>query len=203
MNYFVTAIHTDSGKTLASAILCNALGADYWKPIQCGGPRDAESVARWIDPDKSKIHPDGKFLTMPASPHAAAKAENIELHSSLFHLPSTENNLVIEGAGGCLVPLNDTEFIIDFATRFNAEIVLVSNLYLGSINHTLLTWEALQTRKLKVAGIIFNGMTNAESERIILRHTRLPVLLRIKPEDAITKAIVEQYARELRENWKR
>jgi dethiobiotin synthetase len=74
---------------------------------------------------------------------------------------------------------------------------------LGSINHTLLTWEALQTRKLKVAGIIFNGMTNAESERIILRHTRLPVLLRIKPEDAITKAIVEQYARELRENWKR
>lgn len=204
MNYFVTAIHTDSGKTFSSAILCEALGADYWKAIQCGSPRDADTVSLNVGNPHVKIHREGLFLSTPASPHAAAKAENLEIRLDDFELPTTQNdNLVIEGAGGCLVPLNDTNFVIDLAKKFDAKIILVSNLYLGSINHTLLTWECLQNRKIGVEGIIFNGITNAESERIILHHTRLPVLLRIKPEKTINREIVKHYAGELLRNWKR
>jgi dethiobiotin synthetase len=204
MKYFVTAIHTDSGKTLASAILCEALGADYWKPVQCGAPRDSETIASLVTNADTKIHREGVFLKTPASPHAAASAEGATLDVEGFAVPDTHNdNLVIEGAGGCLVPLNDSQFIIDLAARFDAKVILVSNLYLGSINHTLLTWECLQNRKIPVEGIIFNGVTNAQSERIILRHTRLPVLLRIRPEHKITHEIVKQYARELRELWPR
>ena len=203
MNYFVTAIHTDSGKTLTSAILCEALGADYWKPVQCGTPRDADMVRTLISNTSTTIHPDGIFLKTPASPHAAATAEGKSIHLSGITIPEHNQNLIIEGAGGCLVPLNDSEFIVDIAAKFDASVILVSNLYLGSINHTLLTWECLQARKIKVEGIVFNGVTNAESEKIILHHTRLPILLRIRPEQIITKETVKNYADELGRQWKR
>lgn len=204
MRYFVTAIHTDSGKTLASAILCEALGADYWKPIQCGTPRDSEAIGTLVTNPETKIHEEGIFLKTPASPHAAATAEGVTIELERIAVPDTQNkNLIIEGAGGCLVPLNDHQFIIDLAVAFEAKIILVSNLYLGSINHTLLTWECLQNRKIPVEGIIFNGITNAQSEKIILHHTRLPVLLRIRPENKINQEIINQYAGELRQQWSR
>ncbi len=200
MNYFVTAIHTDSGKTLTSAILCEALGADYWKPVQCGAPRDALTVSSLVS--NSFIHADGIFLEAPASPHAAAIAEGKTLTLDDFTEPSTKaNDLIIEGAGGCLVPINDTHFVIDLAKKFEARVVLVSNLYLGSINHTLLTWECLRNRNIPVQGIIFNGITNAQSEKVILHHTRLKVLLRIRPEQTINKETIRRYAGELRQNW--
>jgi dethiobiotin synthetase len=204
MRYFVTAIHTDSGKTLTSAILCEALGADYWKPVQCGAPRDSEMIESLVTNLETKIHKEGIFLETPASPHAAANAEGVRLEVERFVLPETQNkNLIIEGAGGCLVPLNDHQFIIDLAVKFEAKVILVSNLYLGSVNHTLLTWECLQNRKIPVEGIIFNGVTNAQSEKIILHHTRLPVLLRIKPENKINQEIINHYAGELRTQWSR
>jgi dethiobiotin synthetase len=200
MNYFVTAIHTDSGKTLVSAILCEALRADYWKPIQAGAPYDADTVRSLIAPSLT-LHPSAHVLKMPASPHAAAAAEGITISLNDINAPSTEKDLVIEGAGGCLVPLNDTDFVIDMATRFKAQLILVSNHYLGSINHTLLTFEALQKRGLMIKGIIFNGAENPETERIILHHTRLRCLLRIKPENHIDHNIVSQYAAKLIANW--
>lgn len=204
MRYFVTAIHTDSGKTLTSAILCEALGADYWKPVQCGAPRDSEIIGSLVTNPETKIHKEGIFLETPASPHAAANVEGVTLDVERFAVPETRNNnLIIEGAGGCLVPLNDHQFIIDLAVKFETKVILVSNLYLGSINHTLLTWECLQNRKIPVEGIIFNGITNAQSEKIILHHTRLPVLLRIRPENKITQETIKQYAGELREQWSR
>src|SRR5688572_23611521 len=107
MRYFVTAIHTDSGKTLTSAILCEALSADYWKPVQCGAPRDSEMIESLVTNPETKIHKEGIFLKTPASPHAAANAEGVTLEVERFVLPETQNkNFIIEGAGGCLVPLN-------------------------------------------------------------------------------------------------
>lgn len=197
--YFVTGIDTDSGKTLASAILCEALEADYWKPIQSGLPRDSESVRALISNSRSKIHPERHLLNTPASPHASAKIDGITIQLEDFALPQSVNSLIIEGAGGCLVPLNDKDFIIDLIKKLNAEVIVVADLYLGSINHTLLTLEALQARQLPVTGIIFNGEANPESERIILLHSKLKCLLRISREDSVNKEVVSKYAQLLRQ----
>jgi dethiobiotin synthetase len=201
MNYFVTAIHTDSGKTLVSAILCKALGADYWKPVQAGLPTDSEKI-RELTSATTTIHPEAYRLRLPASPHAAAKEEGIVIRLSDFRLP-TQKLLIIEGAGGCLVPLNNNDFVIDIARQFDCQVILVANLYLGSINHTLLSFEALKARNLPVAGIIFNGKSTPESENIILHHTKLPCLLRVDLESEISPATVDKYAATLNENWRR
>jgi dethiobiotin synthetase len=202
MHYFVTAIDTDSGKTLASAILCEALQADYWKPVQAGLPRDSETVQSLISNSKTKIQPERYLLKTPASPHASAKIDGVKIALSDFQIPQTKNNLVIEGAGGCLVPLNDNDFVVDLIAGFRAEVVLVADLYLGSINHTLLTLEALKSRRAKIKGIIFNGDSNPESERIILEHHKdVRKLLHIKKEMAIDRPLVQKYAIILKENW--
>jgi dethiobiotin synthetase len=202
MNYFVTAIHTDSGKTLVSAILCEAFKADYWKPIQAGSPTDSDRIRELIT-NHSIVNPERYKLGKPASPHDAAAAENITISLDDFKLPMTDNDLVIEGAGGCLVPINQKDFVIDIAIKFNCRIVLVSNLYLGSINHTLLTYEALANRNCDVSGIIFNGPENTASENIILHHTKLPCLLKIEHQSEITHNTILQYAKKLNDNWKR
>jgi dethiobiotin synthetase len=201
MRYFVTAIDTDSGKTLVSAILCEALMADYWKPIQSGFPRDTETVMSLVSNKQTKFHPEGYLLKTPASPHASAKIDKTTIDLSSLSAPATTHHLIIEGAGGCLVPLNDRDFMIDLIPRFAAEVILVSNLYLGSINHTLLTAEALMARKTKIKGLVFNGEPNEESERIILHHTGLRCLLRIMKEEAISREVVRKYASLLKENW--
>lgn len=198
MNYFITAIDTDSGKTFVSAILCEALGYDYWKPIQAGSPKDSD-VIRNLSPH-TVIHRERYFLSTPASPHAAAKIDNLKIELDSFIAPRSSGT-VIEGAGGCLVPLNDSDFVIDLAPRFNAEIIMVADLYLGSINHTLLTAHLLKTRGYTVKGIIFNGKPNTESEHIILLHTQYPCLLHIAQEKEITSTTVKKYSELLKQNW--
>jgi dethiobiotin synthetase len=198
MNYFVTAIGTDCGKTFFSAVLCEALNADYWKPVQAGLPRDADAVKNLITNSASKIQAETYLLNTPASPHAAAKLDGVTIELEKFKIPETKNNLVIEGAGGCLVPLNDNDFVISLAKKFDAEVILVSQLYLGSINHTLLSADYLTRNKFKVKGIVFNGPSNPESEKIILKHTGFPCLLRIDQEPIITKEVVIKYAELLR-----
>jgi dethiobiotin synthetase len=201
MNYFVTAIDTDSGKTFASAILCEALEADYWKPVQAGSPHDTATVKSLVSNTKTNVHPEAYRLKTPASPHASAKREGITIDLATMVVPETSRDLIIEGAGGCLVPLNETDLVIDLIARFSAEVIVVADLYLGSINHTLLTIEALRNRKLPIKGIIFNGESNIESERIILQHTGLPCLLRIDHERHIHPGIVRQYAKVLKSHW--
>lgn len=201
MNYFVTAIDTDSGKTVVSAILCEALGADYWKPVQAGLPIDSETVRNLISNSKTGIHTETYLLKTPASPHAAAKLDGVEIRLKNFIKPNTNNDLIIEGAGGCLVPLNELNFVIDLAAQFNAEVILVADLYLGSINHTLLTFNELKHRNLKVKGIIFNGESNPESERIILHHTNLHCLLHIVREENMNRSTIKKYASLLLNNW--
>jgi dethiobiotin synthetase len=200
MIYFVTAIGTDSGKTVISAVLCKALKADYWKPVQAGYPTDSETVKSFLG-SASKIHDETYVFKTPASPHAAAALEQTKISLTDFFLPNHTGNLVIEGAGGCLVPLNDKDFVIDLASKFKAEIILVSNLYLGSINHTLLSWEAITRRALNIKGIIFNGNPSPESQRIILHHTGLRCLLHIEQESIIDDTVIEKYAKKLQENW--
>jgi dethiobiotin synthetase len=201
MKYFVTAIDTDSGKTLASAILCEALSADYWKPIQAGLPCDSDVIRELVSNSKTFIHKETYLLNTPASPHAAAKIDGIEISLDKFSLPQTHHGLIIEGAGGCLVPLNERDFVADLITKFNFKTIVVADLYLGSINHTLLTIEALKRRNVFIAGIIFNGTPNAESQRIITSHTNLRTILQIERENSITKEVVRNYAEVLKSTW--
>lgn len=196
MNYFVTGIDTDSGKTLVSAILCEALGFDYWKPIQAGAPKDSDTIKAWLP--TVLIHPEAHILKTPASPHAAAKIDAVMIDPAKIVLPKSANGLIIEGAGGCLVPLNETDFVIDLVPILNAEVILVADLYLGSINHTLLTVNLLQSRKYRIRGIIFNGESNPESERIILKHSGYPCLLRIAKEQHITTNTIKRYAEQIK-----
>src|SRR5688572_19099436 len=199
MNYFVAGIDTDSGKTFVSAILCEAFGLDYWKPIQAGSPKDSDTIKALLP--NVVIHPEAYLLKTPASPHAAAKIDGVTIDPKKIHLPKTNNRMIIEGAGGCLVPLNEIDFVVDLVPQFSAEIILVADLYLGSINHTLLTVHLLQSRKYRVKGIIFNGESNPESERIILKHSAYRCLLRIIKEQAITQETIKRYAALIKNNW--
>lgn len=199
MKYFVTGIDTDSGKTLVSAILCEALEADYWKPIQAGLPKDSDTVKSLLTNATSQIHPERFVLTSPMSPHAAAKIDNVSITVDDFTIPGSDR-LIIEGAGGCMVPINDEEFIIDMIVKFRHEVILVADLYLGSINHSILTIEALQRRGIKIKGIVFNGPSNPESERIILNYGNVPCLLRIARENVVDKSTVRKYAAVLKKN---
>jgi dethiobiotin synthetase len=201
MNYFVTAIGTDSGKTLVSAVLVEALRADYWKPVQAGFPTDTETIKGLVDNDISRFHPETHLLKIPASPHASARFEHLTIQLDDFVLPETDNEIVIEGAGGVLVPINDQDFVIDIAKELKCEVILVANLYLGSINHTLLTVDYLERNNILVKGIIFNGESNLESERIIELHSGYKVLLRLPKLSMINKEVVKYWADELLLNW--
>ena len=196
---FVTGIGTDIGKTVVAAILVEALHADYWKPIQAGNLEsgDSASVRSLISNPLSRIHPERFRLTQPLSPHAAAKIDGVEINISDFKTPQTENHLVIEGAGGLMVPLSNSALVIDLIARLECHIVLVSKVYLGSINHTLLSLEAIRSRGLPLCGIIFNG-TNPESERIILEHGNVPCLGTVHEEQELVPSVIKRYAHQFR-----
>ena len=166
---FVTGIGTDVGKTVVSAILVEKLKADYWKPIQSGDldNSDTMKVQALISNPISKFHPEAYRLTQPFSPHKSAALDGLIIDIDQINIPQTENQLIIEGAGGLMVPLNDKEFIVDLIEKFDAEVVLVVKHYLGSINHTLLSLELLKQRKIKVKALIFNGDEDEYSEQLI------------------------------------
>jgi dethiobiotin synthetase len=195
--YFMTGIGTDIGKTICAAILVDAIEADYWKPIQAGGLEltDTMRVKQLISNKRSVFFKERYQLQQPMSPHAAAKAENIVIALSDFELPQTNNHLVIEGAGGLMVPINDSgDLVIDLIAHLHAEAVLVSHNYLGSINHTLLSVEALKSRNIPIAGIIFNGPANKESESIILKISGLRCLGKIPMSETIVSSFIAEQA---------
>jgi len=201
MKLFITGIGTDVGKTVASAIITQALEADYWKPIQAGDldNSDSHKVKSKLKNEKSKVHPNSYALNTPASPHLAAQLDNITIDLNKIIEPSTDNHLVIEGAGGILVPLNDHDCIIDLI-KPDYKVIIVSRHYLGSINHTLLTFEALKSRKIEVAGIIFSGDENKATEEIILSKTKAKCIGRIENEPYFDENVVAYYADLFREN---
>lgn len=198
-NYFITGISTEVGKTIASAIITEALKADYWKPIQAGELHDSDThkVARYISNTKTKCHPSAFNLVTPMSPHAAAAIDNVSISVKNITRPITKNHLVIEGAGGVLVPLNQTETILDLVESSD-RIIVISRHYLGSINHTLMTIEALKARKLNIFGILFSGDKHPTTEEIIEEMTGVPILGRIDEEPYFDSRVISEYADKLR-----
>lgn len=205
MKLFITGIGTDVGKTIASAIITEALQADYWKPIQAGdlNQSDSHKISNYISNTKTIVHPNSYALNIPASPHYAAILDHVVIDIKKIKEPKTQNHLVIEGAGGILVPLNDKDTIADLIQP-DYKVIVVSRHYLGSINHTLMTIEALNSRKIAIAGILFNGDENPATESIILSKTGVKNLGRIGNEPYFDKNVIAEYAdafRELLEKW--
>jgi dethiobiotin synthetase len=201
MKLFITGISTDVGKTIASAIIVEALQADYWKPIQAGDLEhsDTHKVQSLVSNTQSHFHSNSYALQTPASPHLAAAIDGITIAMNEIQEPKTNNHLVVEGAGGILVPLNETKSVVDLIQP-DYKVIVVSRHYLGSINHTLLTIEALQNRKIQVAGIIFSGDENTSSESLILSRTAVPFIGRIAQEPYFDTNVISEYAELFREN---
>ncbi len=199
---FITGIGTDVGKTVVSAILCEALHADYWKPVQTGSffSTDSDKLRKYITNSKTVIHPESYVLKQYMSPHAAAELEGQHISLDNINVPETNNTIIIEGAGGLMVPLNNKEFIVDIILKTKAEAVLVIQNYLGSINHSILTIDALKSRNIPVLGLVFNGPPHKLSEDIILSYSGLKCIGRINKESVINKEIVSKYAAMFKEN---
>jgi dethiobiotin synthetase len=193
--YIIAGISTEIGKTFISSILTEFLQADYWKPVQSGALdfTDTDTVKSLISNTKTVFHPEAYRLTEPMSPHAAAEIDGIEIDLSNFELPKTKNNLIVELAGGIMVPLNDRETNVDLIKKLGLPVILVSKNYLGSINHTLLSVEILKMNNIAIKGLIFNGEQNKSSEEFILNYAKLEYLGRVDFEENIDKNVVRKY----------
>lgn len=180
----VTATDTNVGKTIFSAALAGALDGYYWKPVQAGldGETDAQVVARLSGLPAERILPEVYRLAMPRSPLAAARNEGITLYPQELNAPSVDRPLVIEGAGGLMVPLNERILLIDVISGWQAPIVLCARTTVGTINHTLLSIEAMKRRELPLLGVAFIGEADVAAEQAIAgfgavkRLGRLPLI---------------------------
>ena len=200
IRYFITGIGTEVGKTITSAVITQALKADYWKPVQAGelNHSDRMKVENLIDNNRSKFHPEAYRLNQPMSPHAAAERDGIKIDIASIKMPHTDNHLVIEGAGGLLVPLNDNDTILNLIEILNCEVILVSRHYLGSINHTLMSIELLKQRNIRIKGILFNGKENKDTESIITKMSEIEVLGRIDELENLNKSVINSIAQDLK-----
>jgi dethiobiotin synthetase len=189
---FVTGIGTEIGKTIVSAALVEKLQADYWKPIQSGDLHDSDSnkVQNLISNPKTRIFPEAYKLTQPFSPHKSAAIDGIAIEQGKIVPPQTNNMLIIEGAGGLMVPLNGDFMMIDLIKHLDTDVVLVSKNYLGSINHTLLSIYALRQYKIAIRGIIFNGPRDIYSKDYILQYTGVTYLGHIPEYKNIDKKTI-------------
>lgn len=194
---FVTGTDTNVGKTIASAALVAAWNADYWKPAQTGWPQDDDTravtdLARLAPP---RVHASQYALPEPVSPHLAARLAGTSIHLADFTLPATNRPLVVEGAGGLLVPLNDKHTMADLVTHLRLPAVIVARTTLGTINHTLLTLEAARARGIRVLGVLLSGPENQENAQAITHHGRTRVLAHLPLLTRITPDAVQELAR--------
>jgi dethiobiotin synthetase len=190
----VAGIGTDVGKTVVSSILACALDADYWKPVQCGPSCDREWIAALLG--KNRTYPEAVYLKAPRSPHHAAELEGIVIDPTQIVPPQIKHPLIIEGCGGILVPLTYQTLTIDLFASWDCEWVVVSRHYIGSINHSLLSLEAMQKRSLKIKGIIFNGDPCPQTESAILQFSNLPCIARLQQEPEWNLKTIHAYSRE-------
>ncbi|MBF0380570.1 MAG: dethiobiotin synthase [Magnetococcales bacterium] len=188
-NVFVTGTDTDVGKSVASAWLLNRFGGDYWKPIQSGlsGVTDVEFVMGLSGLTADRVHPSTFNLTEPLSPHASARLDGVSINLEDFSLPSSNNSLVVEGAGGLMVPLNKKEFIVDLIELLSLPVVLVVRSGLGTINHTLLSLMLLRQRGIEIAGVIMNGSLNRGNREAIIEYGKVDIIAEIPILDPLTK----------------
>jgi dethiobiotin synthetase len=184
----VAGTDTDVGKTVFAAALVGALDGCYWKPVQCGqsGPTDSEIVARLSGAAPTRILPEAYRLKTPASPHLAAERDGIEIDIDRLALPSSERPLIVEPAGGLLVPLTRRFLQIDLIARWRLPVVLCAATRLGTINHSLLSIEALKHRAIPIIGIAFIGEEQADSERTIAEMGNVRRLGRLPHIDPLT-----------------
>jgi dethiobiotin synthetase len=203
MNLFITGIGTNVGKTIVSAVLTEALQADYWKPIQSGviEGKDSDTVKSLISNSKSVFHPETYLLKEPLSPHFAAKLDGVTIEldkiqsqfSSLSMSLRAESrsdiqHLIIEGAGGLLVPINDTQYVIDMAKQLDCEIVLVISSYLGCINHSLLSIDYLKKNNFKLKALVFNGEFETEVKQAIVNYFPSTTIIDIPTLNTVDKS---------------
>ena len=198
--YVVAGIGTEVGKTVTAAVLVESLDADYWKPVQAGelNNTDSDKIHRLASGEGRKIHAEAYRLKLAMSPHAAAMAESVTINLPELELPRTDRDLIVEIAGGLMVPLATELQNIDVITYWGLPVILVSRYYLGSINHTLLSIELLRQRGIKIVGIVFNGETVASTRSAIIDATHLPVVLEMPIADGLNPDIVAAWATSVR-----
>jgi malonyl-CoA O-methyltransferase len=194
---FVTGTDTAVGKTVVSAWLVRALEADYWKPVQAGleGETDSEVVRRLAALPPERIHASAYRLKAPLSPHEAARREGVRIDLARLDLPVSSRPIVAEGAGGVLVPLDADALIVDLMARLGLPVVLVARCTLGTINHTLLSLEALRARRLPLLGVVLNGPPNEANRKAIETHGRAHILAELPRFDALDESAIVEAAR--------
>ena len=194
----ILGIHTGIGKTIASAVIAEAINADYWKPVQAGiNERDATLVRHLLTDGANRVHNEAIVLSQPMSPHAAATIDGIEIDYTKFQWPETNKTLLIETAGGILSPMSSSTTMADFVSYYHLPAILVVQNYLGSINHTLLSIEVLKSRGISLLGIIMNGVKNESSETFIEQYSKTPIIARIPHFDTINNNAVVKCAMEI------
>jgi dethiobiotin synthetase len=178
--FFITGTDTGVGKTVVSALLCAALDAYYWKPIQTGTREgtDSRTVARIAERPRARIHPEAYRFAPPVSPHLAAQKAGVRIDFDNLRLPAigVKESLIVEGAGGALVPINDTQLMTDLMKHFGLPVLLVARTTLGTINHTLLSLAALRTARLTVRGVIMAGTPDTDNRKAIEHYGRTKVV---------------------------
>lgn len=198
--YIITGIGTDVGKTVVSAIMAQALEASYWKPVQAGDLDHSDSIKvhNWTD-DNVTVLRESFRLTEPMSPHAAALIDGVKIEKESIVFPEIKGNLIVEGAGGVMVPVNDDGLLyIDLFKSWGLPVIVVSRHYLGSISHTLLTIDALKNRNIPIEGIIFVGPENSGTESIIKKVTGVKVITRIPLADEVNTSFIQEQASNLK-----
>ena len=199
-NVIIAGINTEVGKTAVAALVTEALEGHYWKPIQCGMPSDRD----WVEPRLSKNHccyPETFRLRAPLSPHLAARKEGIRIEAKDLVLPICHNApLIIEGTGGLLSPLNESESWVDAALPWKAQWIIVHRHYLGSLNHFFLTMESLRLRKLPLLGVVFNGEGDRETEEMLIKRANTRFIGRLPWYEPFTPAILQTVAKQWQGN---
>ena len=200
MNLFITGIGTNVGKTVVSAVLTEVLHADYWKPIQSGVEegKDSDTVKSLISNSKSIFHPEVYFLKKPLSPHFAAKLDGVTIELDKIQLTYTNNHLIIEGAGGLLVPINDTQYVIDIAKQLDCEIILVISSYLGCINHSLLSIDYLLRNHYRIKALVFNGTFEPEVKQAITKYVKNIIIIDVPQVDELSKSSILQVSSKIK-----
>ncbi|MGP2571076.1 dethiobiotin synthase [Ornithobacterium rhinotracheale] len=200
-NIFITGIDTDAGKTVAASIAVEALKADYWKPIQSGDldNTDTMKVQQMVSNSETKFYPEAYRLNTPASPHAAAEIDGVIIDLDKIERPKTENNLIIEGAGGLLVPLNAKQNVADLIQPSD-KVILVTKHYLGSINHTLLSYEYLKNKGFNDIAIWINGEEKTSTEQALKNRVDAFFIERIETLLEVNKESIQNEAQRISES---
>lgn len=196
----ISGIGTKVGKTVVSAILTTLFEGDYWKPVQSGNENNSDTgiMKHLIDGAKHRLFDPAYSFEARVAPHHAARLENASINPDLIIPPATTRPLIIESVGGILVPLNSSTTSLDLFKTWGCQWIVVSRHYLGSINHTLLTIETLKKHNVSIAGIIFNGKPDPDTESAILEISKIPFLARLLPEMIIDPETIQRYAKQ----WK-